>query len=146
MEHTDVIAILNDLIATSEDGVVGYRTAAAAIGNPEAKNLLTERARRIEQSKVELSDLVRHLGGAPAEHGHVAAGLHRGWINLKAAISGKNDDTILVEVERGEQNAVKHYRDALNADLPPEVRMVVESQARGAEMNLTRIESLLEAR
>jgi uncharacterized protein (TIGR02284 family) len=142
MDRTHVIAILNDLIETCEDGATGFRTAADAIGNPEAKTMLAERARRIEQSKAELSELVRSLGGVPVDHGHAAAGLHRGWINLKSAITGKNDDAILAEVERGEENAVKHYREALDADLPPDVRMVVQAQARGAEMNLTRVSAL----
>jgi len=138
----DVVAILNDLIATCEDGASGFRTAAESISHPEARSQFHERARRIEQSKLELSDLVRRLGGAPAEHGHPVAGLHRGWINLRGAVAGKNDDAILAEVERGEEIAVTHYRDALNADLPADVRMVVQAQARGAEMNLTRVQAL----
>jgi uncharacterized protein (TIGR02284 family) len=139
---SDVISILNDLIATCADGAVGFRTAAEAIGNTEARTMLTQRAERIEQSKVELSDIVRRLGGVPAEEGHPVASLHRGWISLKAAITRKNDDAILAEVERGEENAVKHYREALNAQLPADVRMVVEAQSRGTEMNLTRVATL----
>jgi uncharacterized protein (TIGR02284 family) len=138
---TEVVAILNDLIETCEDGVAGFRAAAEAMSNAEARRLLTERSQRIEQSKVELADIVRRLGGTPVEHGHSIAGLHRGWINLKAAVTGSNDDSILAEVERGEENAVKHYRAALNAALPADVRMVVASQARGAEMGLTRVET-----
>jgi uncharacterized protein (TIGR02284 family) len=138
----NVIAILNDLIATCIDGAAGFRMAAEAMSRPEARTMLNDRAGRIEQSKAELSDIVRRLGGVPAEHGHPAASLHRGWINLKAAITGKNEDAILVEAERGEENAVRHYREALNAQLPPDVRMVVEAQSRGAEMNLTRVAAL----
>jgi uncharacterized protein (TIGR02284 family) len=136
-----VVAVLNDLIETCEDGLEGFRAASEAITNPEVRTILSERARRIEQSKIELVDLVRRLGGRPIEHGHPVAGLHRGWINLKAAVTGKNEDGILAEVERGEEHAVKHYRDALNADLPADVRMVVQAQARGAEMNLTRVQT-----
>jgi uncharacterized protein (TIGR02284 family) len=137
-----VVSILNDLIAICDDGAAGFRTAAEEITQPEGRTTFIERARRIDQSKVELADLVRRLGGAPVDHGHATAGLHRGWMNLKAAVTGKDDDAILVEVERGEEIAVKHYRDALNADLPADVRMVVQAQARGAEMNLTRVQTL----
>jgi uncharacterized protein (TIGR02284 family) len=138
---TEVVAILNDLIETCEDGVAGFRAAAEAMQHPEVRTLLTERSRKIEQSKDELADLVRRHGGTPVEHGHPVAGLHRGWIGLKAAVTGTSDDGILAEVERGEEHAVKHYRAALNADLPADVRMVVASQARGAEMGLTRVEA-----
>jgi uncharacterized protein (TIGR02284 family) len=140
--NNEVVSILNDLIATCEDGASGFRTAAEAVGQPEARVMLEERARRIDQSRVELADLVHRLGAVPAEHGHAAAGLHRGWINLRSAVAGRTDAGILAEVERGEENAVKHYRDALNADLPADVRMVVQAQARGAEMNLTRVQGL----
>jgi uncharacterized protein (TIGR02284 family) len=138
----EVVSILNDLIATCEDGASGFRTAAEAIDRPEARAMLSERARRIEHSKVELSELVRQLGSVPVEHGHASAGLHRGWINLRSVVATQGDDAILDEVERGEEIAVKHYRDALNADLPADVRMVVQAQARGAEMNLTRVQAL----
>jgi uncharacterized protein (TIGR02284 family) len=138
----EVVLILNDLIATCVDGASGFRTAAEAIDRPEARVMLTDRARRIEQSKIELSELVRRLGSVPVEHGHAAAGLHRGWINLRSVVATLGDDAILDEVERGEEIAVKHYRDALNADLPADVRMVVQAQARGAEMNLTRVQAL----
>jgi uncharacterized protein (TIGR02284 family) len=138
----EVVSILNDLIEICDDGAAGFRTAAEEIRQPEARTMFIERARRIDQSKVELADLVRRLGGAPVEHGHATAGLHRGWMNLKAAVTGKDDEAILVEVERGEEIAVTHYRDALNADLPADVRMVVQAQARGAEMNLTRVQTL----
>jgi uncharacterized protein (TIGR02284 family) len=138
-------AILNDLIATCDDGAVGFRTAADAVSSGEARTMLAERARRIEMSKGELADLVRKHGEVPDEHGHAMAGLHRGWIQLKSTVTGHSDDAILAEVERGEETAVKHYRHALDAELPADVRMVVEAQARGAEMNLTRVQSLRRA-
>jgi uncharacterized protein (TIGR02284 family) len=144
-DRAELVSTLNDLIETCEDGAVGFRTAAGAIGHAEGRTMLSERAKRIEQSKIELADLVRRLGGVPVEHGHAVASLHRGWINLTAAVTRKSDDAILAEVERGEEVAVKHYRDALNAELPADVRMVVQAQARGAEMNLTRVQAFRRA-
>lgn len=143
--QTQLGTILNDLIATCEDGAVGFRTAADAVSNGEARTMLTERARRIDVSKEELADLVRKHGDVPEDGGHAMAGLHRGWIQLKSTVTGHNDDAILAEVERGEENAVKHYRHALDEELPADVRMVVEAQARGAEMNLTRVQALRRA-
>lgn len=39
--------------------------------------------------------------------------LLRGWINLKAAVTGTDGAAIITECERGDEVAVKHYEDAL---------------------------------
>jgi uncharacterized protein (TIGR02284 family) len=72
--------------------------------------------------------------------------LHRAWINIKSAVTAKNDDAIIDEVVRGEEVAVKHYREALTQPLPPEIRAMVEMQARGAELNLERARALARLR
>ena len=54
---------------------------------------------------------------------------HRGWINLKAAITSKEEHSILAECERGEDSAVSEYQKALDTDgLPQNVAEVIHSQ------------------
>jgi uncharacterized protein (TIGR02284 family) len=136
------IAALNDLIETSKDGVNGFRTAAEAVKGAEAKALFTSRVQLIEHSAAELQAEVRRLGGDPETTGSVAATLHRGWIDLKSAVTGKDDAAIITECERGEQVAVKNYEDALGKELPADVRAIVERQYRGAVQNLERVRAL----
>jgi uncharacterized protein (TIGR02284 family) len=85
---------------------------------------------------------VRRLGGDPETTGSVAATLHRGWIDLKSAVTGRDDAAIITECERGEQLAVKNYEDALEQELPPETRAIVERQYRGTVQNLERVRAL----
>lgn len=141
----DTIAVLNDLIETCEDGINGFRTAADAVQSPEAKTVFQSRIAQILDAQSQLRNAVRELGGKPAEHGHAAAPLHRGWINLKAAITGKNDEAIIAEVVRGEEVAVEWYHDALKKPLPPAIASMVSAQARGAEQNLDRVRYLRNA-
>jgi uncharacterized protein (TIGR02284 family) len=145
-DETDAVAVVNDLISTSHDGATGFRAAAGAVVGVEAKRLLLERARRIDQATAELTEIVRRMGGEPSSHGHPTASLHRAWIALRAAFDGHNDDAILREVERGESEAIAHYRSALDHQLSGDVRMVLEMQSRGAEMNLTRVQALRRVR
>jgi uncharacterized protein (TIGR02284 family) len=68
--------------------------------------------------------------------------LHRRWVDLKSAITGKDDEAILNECERGEDVAVKSYRNALEKDLPPDIRSVVERQYNGVLRNHDQVKSL----
>ncbi len=136
------IAVLDDLIQTCHDGAEGFRSAAEGVRNKDARALFQSRVRRIEDAAVELQAAVRRLGGQPSGGGHLAAPAHRAWINLKSAISGGNDDAIIVEVERGEEYAVRRYEAALRMNLPGDLRMLIERQARGAEENLEIVRNL----
>lgn len=138
----ETISVLNDLIAICTDGLEGFRMAAEAVQSSDAKSLFQSRARVIEVAEVELKEVVRRLGGSPAEHGHAVASLHRGWINLKKAVTDRKDDAIISEVVRGEEAAVEHYRSAARRPLPPDVRVLVEKQLLGAEENLERVRNL----
>ena len=51
-------------------------------------------------------------------------------MNLKSAVTGRDDGAIVAEAERGEGAAVESYRKALEKDLPRDLRDVVERQHR----------------
>ena len=71
--------------------------------------------------------------------------MHRRWVDLKSMITGKDDEAILNECERGEDVAVKSYRKALEKDLPAEVRIVVERQYQGVQRNHDQVKALRDA-
>jgi uncharacterized protein (TIGR02284 family) len=72
---------------------------------------------------------VTRLGGDPENTGSVAATLHRGWINIKSAVTGADENAVIAECERGEDSAVSNYQDALNdQNLPADIRSIVERQ------------------
>ena len=142
MDNDDVISVLNNLIETCEDGVKGFREAAEAVENPRAKEVFETRIEYIEPAESDLKAAVRRLGGDPEDRGSAAGALHRGWINLKAAVTGKNDEAIIAECERGENAAVERYEDALEKELPPDIRLLVDKQYRGTLQNRDRIREL----
>jgi uncharacterized protein (TIGR02284 family) len=142
----EVIATLNDLIETCRDGINGFRTAADGVSSPIAKEVFLSRVHLIEKGLGDLDSAVQRLGGDPTEHGHPAASMHRAWINIKSAVTLRDDKAIIDEVVRGEEVAVRHYRDALTKPLPAEVRAMVEMQERGTELNLERARALARIR
>jgi uncharacterized protein (TIGR02284 family) len=81
-------------------------------------------------------------GGGPAEGGSVTGSVHRGWMGLKAALTGEDEHAILGECERGEDSALAAYRAALGVDLPASVRSMVERQFAEVEEAHQRIRNL----
>lgn len=141
----DYISWLNDLIETCKDAEQGFRDAADAITRQDLRELFNEYARQRSQFASELQNQVIRLGGDPEKTGSVSGSFHRGWINLKAAITGKDEHAILSEAERGEDAAVKNYQEALAQDLPDDLRSVVEKQYRQVLDAHNRIRSLRDA-
>ena len=127
-DNDKVISTLNNLIETCKDGQDGFQTAADGVKNSELKTLFHTYSRQRAQFAGELQGEVRRLGGDPEKTGSVAATLHRGWINIKSAVTGEDEAAVISECERGEDSAVKNYQDAINAGLPADVRAIVERQ------------------
>ena len=128
IDKTDVISTLNNLIETCKDGQTGFQTAAEGVKNSELKTLFHTYSQQRAQFAGELQEEVRRLGGDPEKTGSVAAALHRGWIDIKSAVTGEDENAVISECERGEDSAVKNYQDAINAGLPGDVRSIVERQ------------------
>lgn len=140
-----VISTLNNLIETCRDGQNGFRSAAEGVERGDLKQLFHTYSQQRASFVGELQDEVRRLGGDPENAGSVAASLHRGWINIKSAVTGRDDHAILAECERGEDSAVSNYRDALETDLPANVRALVERQFAEVKAAHDRIRSLEKA-
>jgi len=136
------ISVLNDLIETSKDGEAGFRTCAEDVKNVELKNLFTSRARECATAAEELQAMVLGLGGTPENDTSVAGDLHRRWVDLKALVSGKDEESILNECERGEDVAKKSYSKALEKELPLNVRELVQRQYEGVLRNHDQIKAL----
>jgi uncharacterized protein (TIGR02284 family) len=128
MDPKDVGKELNDLLETLRDGEQGFKAAADGVDDAEIKRLFLSLSSQRAEFATELEAELARLGHEPAEHGHAAAAMHRGWINLRSAVAGKDEGPIVSEAERGEDYAVKKFREALQRGLPAEVQTIVERQ------------------
>ena len=113
-------AVTKDLIQTLEDGKDGFAKGADKLQGDEAMQIATTfralSARRAELSS-ELEELARDYGDDIDESGTVAAALHRGWMSLKDVVAGSDPKGVLDVAEQGEDDAVKEYERALEADI-----------------------------
>jgi len=139
----DIASILNSLIETCKDGQEGFRAAAENVKNRDMAALFRSYSNQRQQFGGELQSLVRGLGEGMEKTGSVAGALHRGWIDLKAAISAKDEHAVLAECERGEDSAVEEYREALeHSELPPEVHGVIARQYASVQEAHDRVRDL----
>jgi uncharacterized protein (TIGR02284 family) len=98
------------------------------VDDPNLQHLFESYAQQRAEFVAELEQEVDRLGQKPAEGGHLTAALHRGWTNIKAAVTGREEGAIISECERGEDVAVRAYQEALGTSLAPDLRAIVERQ------------------
>lgn len=121
------IRTLNTLIATTLDSVDGYTEAAKDSDSGRFASLFTSRATERRRVVSNLQQQVRSLGGNPEDDGTLLAGAHRVFLNLKATLTGKDDEAIIAEVERGEDHIKSKFEDALDdTDISSATRTVIE--------------------
>ena len=127
--NDSAVSVLNGLIETCKDGQKGFKEAAEGLQSSDVKATFMEYSRDRAQMAAELQAEVRRLGGDPDTSGSMSGSIHRGWIDLKAALTGKDDHAIISEAERGEDVAKAAYESALNETLPGSARLLVQQQA-----------------
>ncbi|MBD8475813.1 PA2169 family four-helix-bundle protein [Pseudomonas sp. CFBP 8770] len=137
-----VISILNNLIETCKDGQEGFKTCAEDIKNPELKALFTKHSQECAEAAGELQAEVIALGGTPEDSTSLSGDLHRRWVDVKSIFTGKDEEAVLNEAERGEDVALAAYRDALAEPLPANVHAIIERQQQGVQRNHDEIKAL----
>ena len=142
MDRDDTINQLNKLIETCRDGEYGFRACAANVKSPDLQTIFLRRADDCVRGAAELQALVARLGGKVEDDGSISGALHRGWVSVKAVLTGKSDVAILEECERGEDTAMDRYREAIKAPLPADVMDVVRRQYDGVKRNHDQIRTL----
>lgn len=116
MENQKSIDVLNTLIEINNDRIEGYETAAKETEETDLKELFAQLALTSHECKEELVGEVEELGGTPIEGTKVSGKFFRVWMDVKAALTGKDRKTILNSCEYGEDVAVNTYKKVLEND------------------------------
>ncbi|HVF38097.1 MAG TPA: PA2169 family four-helix-bundle protein [Sphingomicrobium sp.] len=122
------VTTLQTLTTTLIDSINGYRDAAGNLeGGPIQQlfgDMATERSKVVDDLRAEIT----RLGGTAPDDGSTLGTIHQRFLDLKAAVTGRDEKAIINEVERGEDYLKGKFTAALSADggLTPETRPVVE--------------------
>jgi len=145
MSDDDLIDTLNKLIETCKDGEYGFKTCAEQVKSSQLRTLFVERAESCRRGATELQTQVSRLGGKAETDSSASGTLHRGWVNLKGALTGSDDQAILDECERGEDAALERYRKAIKEPLPSDIAEIVQRQYEGVKRNHDQVRNLRNA-
>ncbi len=121
------ISTLNTLTTTLIDSVKGFEDAAANTENQRFQQLFRDYASDRRSVVQELRSEVGRLGGEPSDDQSFLGQTHQRFLDLKAAVTGRDDKAIVNEVERGEDYLKAKFETAMqNKDLPAEARSAVD--------------------
>lgn len=117
MVEEKTIAVLNTLITINNDRIEGYETASKESDEQDLKSLFAQFSNTSQKCKLELENEVKKLGGDPSEGTKITGKFFRVWMDVKAALTGKDRKAILNSCDFGEDAAKDTYENALLNDL-----------------------------
>jgi uncharacterized protein (TIGR02284 family) len=143
----EIISTINGLIETLKDGQEGFKQAAEAVKDSNLKTLFYEYSQQRAKFAGELQSEARQFGESdPEDSSSTEGAMHRAWINLKSALTSGDDHAILAECERGEDSAVKEFKEAMEDNLSSPIREVVSRQYDEVKRAHDRVKQLRDAR
>lgn len=116
MDNSHDVTVTNTLIATTLDSMKGYADAAEHSENSTHQQFFRQMSEERSQVAADLQAHVRSQGGDPETDSSTAGAAHRGWLDLKAAITGRDEKAVVNEVERGEDYIKTKFEAALKND------------------------------
>jgi uncharacterized protein (TIGR02284 family) len=147
MEHEKTIDVLNTLIQINNDRIEGYKTAAKETEEEDLKLFFGELLQTSIKCNRELSEEVLTLGGTPDDGTRTTGKFFRVWMDVKAALTGKDRKAILNSCEYGEDVAQDTYEDALKNDsehLTAEQQTMIKTQHGLLKADLDKVKMMRE--
>lgn len=138
---------LNELSLFINDRLEGYKTAARETKDPQNQVFYQSLVQQSEQFVHELNGFAIAAGG-DSEGGTTLKGrFYRGFLDAKALVTARNEQSILDANIYGEEWALKAYREALEADgLPPAAREAVARQYAASQQTYEQLKALKTSR
>lgn len=128
-KQKNVIKNLHELIEVCKEGERGYKEASDNVNDEDLKTILYRLSQQRALFRGELEQvLIKDYGDDPKDEDSLLSKIHRGWMDFKAGLSGKDTKAVLAECERGETRAIEKYSKALKGSLPEYVEEIVQKQ------------------
>ena len=129
--ETKTATTVKDLIVINNDRYEGYKTAAGETKEADLKTMFSEFSEQSKGFAEELRKFVPAGEDQPKRDETKTSGkLYRAWMDLRAAVTGKDRKQILSSCEMGEDVAKKHYEEAASnsSDVSSDAMQVIQRQ------------------
>ncbi len=144
--NKEIVDDLNDLVKINNDRIQGYEKAIEDNEDAQLDDLFRHYVIQSQQFRSQLAEHIVRIDGlavSDATSTDVSSKLHRAWIDIKSAITGKDRETVLSSVEFGESAAVEAYRDAIDKDhIPAYIKEDLIKQSSELQVALEKVKGL----
>jgi len=147
MDNEKTIEALNSLIVINNDRVEGYETAAKETDAADLKSLFASLRSTSTENLSALRAAVTRLGGKIEEGTRTTGKFFRAWMDVKAALTGKDRQAILSSCEFGEDKALEAYEDVLEdaSGLASEELTLIRTQQSNLRADHDKVKALRDA-
>lgn len=147
MDNSKLVDKLNKLVEINNDRVEGYETAAKEMESGELHILFGKLAATSHNNLSELRTEVKRLGGEPTDGTRISGKFFRAWMDVKAALSSNERQTVLDSCEFGEDKALETYEDVLenSKDFSPEQLAMIRKQEYALRQDHDQVKALRDA-
>jgi len=122
IKNEEIVEDLNELVKINNDRIQGYMKALEDTEDTQLDHLFNEMILQSQKFRSQLADHIVRIDGhavSDATSTDISSKIHRAWIDIKSAITGKDRDTVLSSVTFGESAAVEAYEEAIEEDHIP---------------------------
>ncbi|MBC7571398.1 MAG: PA2169 family four-helix-bundle protein [Spirosoma sp.] len=146
IKNEEIVEDLNDLVKINNDRIQGYEKAVEDTDDTQLDDLFRHYIIQSQGFRSQLADHIVRIDGlavSDATTSDVSSKIHRAWIDIKSAVTGKDRDTVLSSVEFGENAAIDVYKDAIEKDhLPAYIKEDLMKQMGQLEDALDKIKAI----
>ena len=137
IKNEEIVDDLNELVKINNDRIQGYEKAIEDNEDAQLDDLFRHYVIQSQKFRSQLAEHIVRIDGkgvTDATSTDLSSKIHRAWIDIKSAITGKDRDTVLSSVEFGENIAVEAYKNAIEKDhIPAHIKEDLTKQL--AELN-----------
>ncbi|OIN59721.1 PA2169 family four-helix-bundle protein [Arsenicibacter rosenii] len=146
MKNSDIVDALNELVKINNDRIMGYEKAIEDNEDKDLDDLFRHYVIQSQNFRSQLADHIVRIDGkavSDATSTDFSSKIHRAWIDIKSALTGKDKDTVLSSVEFGENAAIEAYKDSIeNEHLPAYIKEDLHKQLTELEAAFAKISAL----
>ncbi|GAB2518937.1 ferritin-like domain-containing protein [Spirosoma aerophilum] len=144
--NKEIVDDLNDLVKINNDRIQGYEKAVEDTQDAELDDLFRHYIVQSQNFRSQLADHIVRIDGmavTDATSTDISSKIHRAWIDIKSALTGKDKETVLSSVEFGESAAVEAYQDAIEKDhIPAYIKEDLQKQLSELQAALDKVKGL----
>jgi len=146
IKNQEIVDDLNELVKINNDRIQGYEKAVEDNKDPQLDDLFRHYVIQSQNFRSQLADHIVRIDGTgvtDATSTDLTSKIHRAWIDIKAAVTGKDRSAVLSSVEFGENAAIEAYKDAIEKDhIPAYIKEDLQKQLTELQAAYDRIKAL----